>query len=101
MRDKLLTSTDLVGSLAGIPVVNGLVNATLKHAAGRGLVESVLQVDKTARLPEYHSDTLRKRHKHLIGRAPPTASPPAPRRARWRCSRPATATTTSPASTMT
>jgi glycerol-3-phosphate dehydrogenase subunit C len=69
LRDKLLTSTDLVGSLAGIPVVSGLVNAALKHAAGRELVETVLQVDKTARLPEYHSDTLRKRHKHLIGRS--------------------------------
>jgi glycerol-3-phosphate dehydrogenase subunit C len=68
LRDKLLTSTDLVGSLAGIPVVSGIVNATLSSSAGRGLVQSVLQVDKTARLPEYHSDTLRKRHKHMIGR---------------------------------
>jgi Fe-S oxidoreductase len=68
-RDKLLTSTDLVGSLAGIPVVNGIVNATLRSVAGRSLVQSVLQVDKTARLPEYHSDTLRKRHKHLVGRS--------------------------------
>jgi len=67
-RDKLLTSTDLVGSLAGIPVVNGLVNATLSSGAGRKLVESVMQVDRTARLPEYHSSTLRKRHKDLIGR---------------------------------
>ena len=68
MRDRVLTSTDMVGSLAGVPVVNGLVNATLKSKAGRGLVQSILQVDKTARLPEYHTDTLRKRHKHLIGR---------------------------------
>jgi Fe-S oxidoreductase len=67
-RDKLLTSTDLVGFLAGIPVVGGVVNATLANSAGRGLVQSVLQVDKTAPLPAYHSDTLRKRHKHLIGR---------------------------------
>ncbi|WP_295887932.1 heterodisulfide reductase-related iron-sulfur binding cluster [uncultured Thiohalocapsa sp.] len=67
-RDKLLTSTDLVGSLAGIPVVNGLVNATLNSGAGRALMESVLKVDKTARLPEYHSSTLRMRHHHLVGR---------------------------------
>jgi Fe-S oxidoreductase len=67
-RDKLLTSTDLVGSLAGIPVVNGLVNATLSNAVGRGLVESVMRVDKTARLPRYHTDTLRKRHRHLVNR---------------------------------
>jgi Fe-S oxidoreductase len=68
LRDKLLTSTDLVGSLAGIPVVNGLVNATLKSKAGRKLVESVLQVDADARVPEYHGDTLRRRHKDLVGR---------------------------------
>ncbi len=69
VRDKLLTSTDLVGSLAGIPVVNGLVNATLNNGAGRKLVEAVLEVDSTARLPAYHSDTLRKRHRDLLGRS--------------------------------
>jgi len=68
-RDKLLTSTDFVGSLAGIPVVSGLVNATLSNRAGRKLVESVLKVDAGARLPQYHSDTLRRRHKDRIGRA--------------------------------
>jgi Fe-S oxidoreductase len=68
VRDKLLTSTDLVGSLAGIPVVNAIVNATLRSDSGRGVVQSVLHVDSTARLPEYHSDTLRKRHRHLLGR---------------------------------
>jgi Fe-S oxidoreductase len=67
-RDRLLTSTDLVGALAGIPVVTGIVNKTLKTSAGRALAASVLQVDKTARLPAYHSDTLRKRHPSLIGR---------------------------------
>jgi Fe-S oxidoreductase len=68
-RDKLLSSTDLVGSLAGIPVVNGLVNAALNNSGGRKLMESVLGVDSTAALPEYHSDTLRKRHANLIGRS--------------------------------
>jgi len=67
-RDKLLTSTDLMGSLAGIPVANGLVNATLNNGAGRKLVETVLEVDSTARLPAYHRDTLRKRHRDLVGR---------------------------------
>jgi len=67
-RDKLLTSTDLVGSLAGIPVVSGLVNATMKSKTGRKLVQSLLQVHADARVPEYHSDTLRRRHKERIGR---------------------------------
>ena len=67
-RDRLLTSTDLVGALAGIPVVTGIVNKALRTSTGRAVAASVLQVDKTAHLPVYHSDTLRKRHPNLIGR---------------------------------
>lgn len=67
-RDKLLSSTDLVGTLAGVPVMAEMVNRALSSRTGRAVAESVLQVDKTARLPRYHSDTLRKRHSHLIGR---------------------------------
>jgi Fe-S oxidoreductase len=68
-RDRLLASTDLVGSLAAVPVVNGVVNAMLNSHAVRGLVASVLRVDRKARLPAYHSDVLRKRRRHLIGRS--------------------------------
>jgi glycerol-3-phosphate dehydrogenase subunit C len=65
-RDRLLTSTDTVGRLAGIPVVTGVVNAVNKSKAGRRLVEKVLDVHQDAILPQYHSRTLRKR---LTGRA--------------------------------
>ncbi|MEN8106542.1 MAG: heterodisulfide reductase-related iron-sulfur binding cluster [Pseudomonadota bacterium] len=60
-RDKLLTSTDTVGKLAGIPIITRAVNATNKSATGRKLVEKLLSVDPDAVLPEYHSKTLRKR----------------------------------------
>jgi Fe-S oxidoreductase len=60
-RDKLLTSTDLVGSLAGIPVVTGVVNASNRNPAARKLLDKVLGVHPDAKLPEYHSKTLRKR----------------------------------------
>ena len=60
-RDKLLTSTDLVGSLAGIPVVSGVVNASNRNPAARKLLDKVLGVHPNAKLPEYHSKTLRKR----------------------------------------
>jgi len=66
-RDKLLTSTDLVGKLAGIPVVNGIVNTMLGNDVARGVVESALGVDRKARVPKYHSATTRKRHNALIG----------------------------------
>lgn len=60
-RDKILSSTDTVGSLAGIPVVSGLVNTINKNGAMRKVLESTLGVSARAILPEYHSNTLHKR----------------------------------------
>lgn len=60
-RDKVLSSTDLVGSLAGIPVVSGIVNSVNRSDVGRKLLDKVLEVHPDARIPEYHSNTLRKR----------------------------------------
>lgn len=60
-RDKLLTSTDTVGNLAGIPVVSQAVNAMNRNTAARKLMDKVLGVHPNAIVPEYHSDTLRKR----------------------------------------
>jgi len=60
-RDKLLTSTDKVGNLAGIPVVSQIVNAANKNATVRKAMDKVLGVHPDAIVPEYHSDTLRKR----------------------------------------
>ena len=62
-RDKILSSTDLVGNLAGIPVVAEVVNAVNKTAFGRSMLEKTLGVHPRAPLPEYHSLTYRKRHK--------------------------------------
>ena len=60
-RDKLLSSTDTVGKLAGIPIVAQVVNASNRSKAGRKLLEKVLDVHPGAVLPEYHASTLRKR----------------------------------------
>ena len=60
-RDKLLSSTDAVGKLAGIPIVVNAVNAANKSDSTRGLIEKTLGVHKGAKLPKYHSKTLRKR----------------------------------------
>ena len=65
LRDKVLSSTDRVGSLAGIPVVSGIVNATNRSKAGRRLLESTLGVHREAPVPEYHSKSARKRLAHL------------------------------------
>ncbi len=66
-RDKILTSTDTVGKLAGIPIVSGIVNTANKTKSMRKLLESVLGVHANARLPEYHSTTLRSRLSNKIG----------------------------------
>ncbi|KPK37993.1 MAG: Fe-S oxidoreductase [Gammaproteobacteria bacterium SG8_47] len=60
-RDKILTSTDAVSKLAGIPVVVQMVNASNKSKGMRKVLEKVLAVHPDAVVPEYHSDTLRKR----------------------------------------
>jgi len=60
-RDKVLSSTDLVGSIAGIPVVAGMVNAANRSKLGRQMLDRVLGVHPAAPVPVYHSDTFRKR----------------------------------------
>jgi Fe-S oxidoreductase len=60
-RDKILTSTDTVGMLAGIPVVSAVVNAVNRTRVGRKVVEELFEVHPQAHLPDYHSATLRRR----------------------------------------
>jgi glycerol-3-phosphate dehydrogenase subunit C len=60
LRDKILSSTDRVGQIAGIPVIVEAVNAVNRSALGRKLLDAVLGVHPQAPVPEYHSDTLRK-----------------------------------------
>lgn len=60
-RDRLLTSTDTVGNIAGIPVVAQVVNAANRNPLFRQGLDKALGVHPEAIVPEYHSDTLRKR----------------------------------------
>jgi Fe-S oxidoreductase len=75
-RDRILTSTDSVGKLAGIPVVNQVVNAVNRSDTGRKALENVLGVHRDAPVPAYHSKTARKRlqvlHSEKGERAEPT-----------------------------
>ena len=68
LRDKLLSSTDTVGALAGIPVVAEAVNALNASTVGRSVLEKVLGVDPESPVPKYHSRSARKRLKDRIGR---------------------------------
>ncbi len=63
IRDRILTATDRVGALAGIPIVVQTVNAVNKNSVTRSLLQKTLGVHAQAVLPRYHSSTLRKRFK--------------------------------------
>ena len=58
-RDKLLSSTDLMGKLASIPVVAQAVNAVNKAPAARKLMDNVLGIHADRKLPEYDSHKFR------------------------------------------
>ncbi len=60
-RDKVLSSTDLVGTLAGIPVVSQIVNTVNGTAFGRRMLDKTLGVHPEAPIPDYHSTTGRAR----------------------------------------
>jgi len=66
-RDKILTSTDTVGKLAGIPIVVNFVNASNKSKTLRKVLEKTLGVSARAHVPDYHSDTFRKQQSSYNG----------------------------------
>jgi Fe-S oxidoreductase len=73
-RDRMLSATDVVGRIAGIPVVSQVVNAVNRSGAGRALLEKAFGVDRTAPVPKYHSRTFRKRFHAAGGAGPPKAT---------------------------
>ncbi len=95
LRDRLLSSTDVVGRIAGIPVVREIVNATTRSRGGRRLLEGAFGVHREAPLPEFHARIPHARvaarearaRGHCLPRARAGGSP---------SSRPVTATATSP-----
>lgn len=60
-RDKILSATDTVGNLAGIPVVSSVVNMANKNGLARKAMQKVLGVHPDAVIPAYHSSTGRSR----------------------------------------
>jgi glycerol-3-phosphate dehydrogenase subunit C len=65
LRDRILTSTDTIGSLAGIPVVAQTVNALNKLKPARKVLEAVAEIHADAWVPEYSSRPLRSRLRML------------------------------------
>ena len=63
LRDRVLTSTDTVGSIAGIPVVAQTVNAVNKNRTARNTLGRLAGIHPDAAVPAYHSDTFLKRER--------------------------------------
>ncbi len=61
IRDVLLSATDLVGNIAGIPVVAQVVNAANQNRGMRKLTEQVVGISARAALPKVHVNTVRRR----------------------------------------
>lgn len=71
LRDRILTSTDTVGKLATIPLVDITVNALNKNNTFRKALDKGLGVHHQAVVPEYHNKTMRKRVAPMIADAAP------------------------------
>jgi len=68
LRDKVLSATDTVGKLAGIPVVSQVVNAVNSSRLGRQVLQGALGVHVDAPVPKYHSRSARRRLGDRVGR---------------------------------
>ena len=62
-RDRLLSSPQQLGQFAGIPIVVQAVNAVNENGLARKLMDKTLGIHPDAVVPEFHSDTARKRLK--------------------------------------
>jgi Fe-S oxidoreductase len=67
LSHKLISNTGLQGKVGSLPVVAGVINAANRNKTLRKVLEKTLDLDHRAHLPEFHSDTLRRRDK---GRSP-------------------------------
>ncbi|MBT8069098.1 MAG: Fe-S oxidoreductase [Gammaproteobacteria bacterium] len=64
LSHRLISSTDMTGKIASIPIINQTVNAAKGNPALRKVASKMLDIHPAAELPDFHSKTLRKRHKN-------------------------------------
>jgi len=62
-RDKLLSSTDIMGKLASIPVVVQVVNAAINAPTPRKLMDNMLGISAKRQLPKYTAKKFRSNAK--------------------------------------
>ena len=62
-RERVLSSTDAMGKVAGVPGVAAILNTLNRWRWSRKLLEWLLKVHRDAVLPRYRNPTLRKRQR--------------------------------------
>jgi len=67
LSHKLISNTAIQGTIGSLPVVGSLINASNRNKGVRKVMAKVMDLHPDAHLPEFHSNTLRKRDK---GRKP-------------------------------
>jgi len=72
LSHKLISNTGIQGSVGSLPVVSNLINAGTRNRSVRKAMAKVMDLHPDAHLPDFHSNTLRKRDK---GRSPIQAEP--------------------------
>jgi glycerol-3-phosphate dehydrogenase subunit C len=60
---RLISNTKIQGAVGSLPVVSNAINAANKSKTVRKVLEKTLDIDHRAHLPEFHSDTLKRREK--------------------------------------
>ncbi|MEX1057830.1 MAG: heterodisulfide reductase-related iron-sulfur binding cluster [Natronospirillum sp.] len=66
LRDRTITSTDMMGKLGSIPLLDVTINAMNNQPLFRQALEKTLKIHHAAPLPQYHSKTLRKRTQGMV-----------------------------------
>lgn len=66
LRDKTITSTDMMGRIGSIPLMDVTINGFNNNGAFRKALEKTFHIHHEAPLPQYHSKTLRKRTKGMV-----------------------------------
>jgi len=63
LSHKLISNTKIQGRVGSLPVISQAINAGNQVKGLRKILEKTLDLDHRAHLPEFHSDTLRRRDK--------------------------------------
>ena len=63
LSHRLISNTRIQGNVGSLPVVGSLINASNRNKGVRKVMEKVMDLHPEAHLPEFHSNTLRKRDK--------------------------------------